>query len=200
MPDSTWILIDNYDSFTHILHHYLVQTGHQCRIFRNDEVTVDELKKMNPSGLILSPGPGTPDDAGITLEAIKYFHKDVPILGVCLGHQALGIHFGARLRRADYPMHGKISVIKHEDHSLFDEVPLHFNAMRYHSLIIEQLEHTGLYSIAHATDDQAIMAVAHKEYPCIGIQFHPESVGTDFGKKIIENWVRLYAEKGKIKS
>lgn len=186
-----WVLIDNYDSFTWILQHYLLQTGNECTVFRNDEITVGQLEQLNPERLIISPGPETPLQAGITMQAIQRFCAHIPILGVCLGHQALGMHFGAQLRHAGYPMHGKVSGITHNGHPLFAGIPQRYNVMRYHSLVISNLEGTGLNAIAQ-TDDGTIMAVAHTHLPCIGVQFHPESVGTERGLKLLQNWSAMY--------
>lgn len=187
-----WILIDNYDSFTHILHHYLLQTGNECVIYRNDELTIDELKAKNPERIIISPGPETPVQAGICMEVIQEFHNKIPILGVCLGHQAIGMFFGAELTKAPYPMHGKTSMVHHEGHPLFKDIEEHFSVMRYHSLVLKETEGTQLQNIAQASDDQSIMAIAHDTYPCIGIQFHPESIGTETGLQILQNWATLY--------
>lgn len=187
-----WILIDNYDSFSHILHHYLLQTGNECVIYRNDELTITELNALNPTRIIISPGPETPLQAGISMDVIKEFHNSIPILGVCLGHQAIGMHFGAELTKAQYPMHGKTSGVNHYGHSLFKGIDDTFTVMRYHSLILQELEGTELEAIAHAKDDGSIMAIAHKHYPCVGIQFHPESIGTDTGAQILQNWASLY--------
>lgn len=190
-----WILLDNYDSFTYILHHYLLQTrppGTECKVYRNDELTVEQLASLNPDRLIISPGPETPLQAGITMDAIKYFHDKIPILGVCLGHQALGMHFGAQLVQIPYPMHGKTSDVFHNNHALFNNVPSPCTVMRYHSLAIEGLENTGLKVLASSDDDNAVMAVAHEHYPCIGIQFHPESIGTGDGMRMLRNWANLY--------
>lgn len=185
------ILIDNYDSFTYILHHYLQQVGLDCRVCKNDEITVDELAALKPHGIIISPGPETPVQAGISMEVIKRFHQHTPILGVCLGHQALGMFFGAQLAHAPYPMHGKVSEVKHNGHSLFSGVPSPFPVMRYHSLVIEQLQGSGLTATAH-TEDGIVMAMAHQTYPCIGVQFHPESVGTPHGLQLLQNWKNMY--------
>jgi len=185
-----WALIDNYDSFTYILHHYLLQTGHECRVFRNNEVTADELKQLSPERIIISPGPETPLQAGITMQVIDQFHKTTPILGVCLGHQALGMYFGAQLVHIPYPMHGKVSLSTHAGHPLFAGIPSPFPAMRYHSLAVTGFESTGLQVLAH-TDDGTIMALAHEHYPCIGVQFHPESVGTEHGMQLLRNWAGL---------
>lgn len=183
------VLIDNYDSFTYILHHYLLQAGMECAVFKNDEITVDELAAMRPQSIILSPGPETPLQAGITMAVIDRFHKQVPILGVCLGHQALGMYFGAQLVHAQ-PMHGKTSTISHTGHALFAGIPSSYNVMRYHSLAVNEFSGTGLQTLA-ATSDGVIMALCHDVYPCMGVQFHPESVGTEYGLELIRNWHEL---------
>lgn len=187
-----WVLIDNYDSFTHILHHYLLQTGHECRVYRNDALSLQQLKDLSPSRLIISPGPETPLQAGISMEALDYFHDKIPVLGVCLGHQAIGMYFGAALQRAPYPMHGKTSLLTHNKHPLFASLPAPFEVMRYHSLVLEPSLPDALKVLATATDDGTIQAIAHKEYPCIGVQFHPESVGTPGGQQLLNNWAALY--------
>jgi anthranilate synthase/aminodeoxychorismate synthase-like glutamine amidotransferase len=181
-----WVLIDNYDSFTHILQHYLLQTGNDCKIYRNDEITLPQLAALKPERIIISPGPETPLQAGICMDVIDHFHKTIPILGVCLGHQALGMYFGAKLVKVR-PMHGKTSWVTHDNHFIFSGIPSPFTVMRYHSLAIENLENTGLSPLAYS-DDGVLMALAHKEYPCIGIQFHPESVGTEYGLQLLKNW------------
>lgn len=185
-----WALIDNYDSFTYILQHYLLQCGHECVVYRNDEISLEHLISLAPERLIISPGPETPLQAGITMAAIDYFHKHIPILGVCLGHQALGMYFGAQLVHTNYPMHGKTSEITHRGHALFSGIPSPFTAMRYHSLVVDNFDSTSLEAIAH-TDDGTIMALAHKQYPCIGMQFHPESVGTEYGLQLLKNWANI---------
>lgn len=184
-----WVLIDNYDSFTHILWHYLLRTGNECQVYRNDEITTDELAALNPERIILSPGPETPLQAGITMDVIDRFHRTLPILGVCLGHQALGMYFGAKLQHV-HPMHGKTSSVTHSGHPVFSNIPSPFTVMRYHSLAVTGFETTGLTSIAN-TDDGTIMALAHKEYPCLGVQFHPESIGTEYGMQLLQNWANL---------
>ena len=185
-----WALIDNYDSFTYILLHYLLQCGHECVVYRNDEISLEQLISLAPERLIISPGPETPLQAGITMAAIDHFHKRIPILGVCLGHQALGMYFGARLVHTAYPMHGKTSAITHTGHSLFSGIPSPFTAMRYHSLAVADFSNPSLEAIAH-TEDGTIMALAHKQYPCIGVQFHPESVGTEHGLQLLKNWSEI---------
>lgn len=185
-----WVLIDNYDSFTYILQHYLLQCGHECVVYRNDELSVEQLTALAPERLIISPGPETPLQAGITTAAIDHFHKRIPILGVCLGHQALGMYFGADLVHIPYPMHGKTSEVAHTGHALFKGIPSPFTVMRYHSLAVDNFKDPSLEAIAH-TADGTIMALAHKEYPCIGVQFHPESVGTEHGLQLLKNWSEL---------
>jgi anthranilate synthase/aminodeoxychorismate synthase-like glutamine amidotransferase len=186
-----WILIDNYDSFTHILHHYLLQAGGDCIVYRNDEITVEELEALNPERIILSPGPETPLQAGITMEVIRRCHTRLPILGICLGHQALGMHFGAELVHAPEPVHGKVHAVHHNGESILNGIPQPFNAMRYHSLSITGLDGTGLVPLA-ATEDGVNMALRHEHYPCVGLQFHPESIGTPEGLQILQNWAQMY--------
>lgn len=185
-----WVLIDNYDSFTHILHHYLLLAGGECAVYKNDELTVQELEALHPSRIIISPGPETPLQAGITMEAIARFHDRIPVLGVCLGHQALGMFFGAQLIHAPEPVHGKIHPVHHRGKSILKDLPQPFDAMRYHSLSITGLEGTGLRPIAE-TEDGVNMAVVHERYPCIGLQFHPESIGTPDGLQMLRNWAEM---------
>ncbi len=185
-----WVLIDNYDSFTYILHDYLLQTGNECTVYRNDEITVQQLADLNPERIIISPGPETPLQAGITMSVVDHFHKSTPILGVCLGHQALGMYFGAQLVHTPYPMHGKTSELTHTHHPLFKGIPSPFTAMRYHSLAVNDFDNIQLEILAR-TEDRTIMALRHKHYPCIGVQFHPESVGTEYGLQLLKNWAAL---------
>jgi anthranilate synthase/aminodeoxychorismate synthase-like glutamine amidotransferase len=185
-----WALIDNYDSFTWILQHYLLQTGHECTVYRNDKITLPQLIALNPERIIISPGPETPLQAGITMDVIAHFHKTTPILGVCLGHQALGMYFGAKLVHTPYPMHGKTSEVTHNNHPLFNDIPSPFTVMRYHSLAVKDFTDTCLDILAQ-TADGIIMALAHRQYPCTGVQFHPESVGTEFGLQLLKNWAEL---------
>jgi len=186
-----YLLIDNYDSFTYILQDYLLQLGEDCSVYKNDELTIEEIKQLNPSRIILSPGPETPLQAGITMEVIDAFHKTIPILGICLGHQALGMYFGAKLVYAPYPMHGKTSLINHASHPLFANIVSPTEVMRYHSLVIEELP-PSLKATATSINDACIMAIVHNHYPCVGIQFHPESIGTGEGLQILRNWQKMY--------
>lgn len=185
-----WVLIDNYDSFTFILHHYLLQLcpkGVDCIVIRNDEITVAELQQLNPTRIIISPGPETPLQAGVCMDVIAHFYKRIPILGICLGHQALGMFYGASLTKLPYPVHGKTSEINHSNHKAFHGISNPFTAMRYHSLALENVAENNMEIIARSNDDDTIMAIVHKQYPSIGIQFHPESVGTEIGRKLLQN-------------
>lgn len=185
-----WLLLDNHDSFTHILWHYLLAVEPDTRVIKNDEVTVEELAALKPDRLIISPGPETPREAGITMDAVAHFSERIPVLGVCLGHQALGLHFGARLVRAPAPVHGHTSVLSHAEHPLFSAAAS--VVMRYHSLTLEGLQGTGLRAIAHAQDDGTVQAIEHETLPLIGVQFHPESIGTEGGAAMISSWAQMY--------
>lgn len=185
-----WVLIDNYDSFSHILYDYLLQTGNACRLLRNDELSISELAALQPSRLIISPGPETPVQAGISLEAIQHFYQKIPVLGICLGHQAIGMLFGGELRHNPAPMHGKVSPVQHANHPVFEGITNPFPAMRYHSLCIELKADSPLQPLAHTTDDGVLMALAHREYPMLGLQFHPESIGTPDGLRLLQNWAK----------
>jgi anthranilate synthase/aminodeoxychorismate synthase-like glutamine amidotransferase len=189
-----WVMIDNYDSFTYILLHYIQSFGINCVVFRNDEITLSQLIDFAPKVVVISPGPATPRQSGITMDVIAHFFDKIPVLGVCLGHQALGLFFGATLVKAPYPMHGKTSTVVRTEHPLFKGVPNKFKVMRYHSLILENIAGTPLLNIAQTTDTKINMAIAHPNLPIAGIQFHPESVGTEYGLRIIENWVQIVSE------
>jgi len=186
------LVIDNYDSFTYNLVQYLGELGADCAVYRNDQITPHEAAKLNPSQIIISPGPGTPDDAGVSKDIIRHFAGKVPILGVCLGHQAIGEVFGAKVVRAPYLMHGKVSEIIYElDEPFFSDMENPFTATRYHSLVIDRdsIEGTSLKIIAK-TSDGVVMAVRHKDYPdLLGIQFHPESILTSLGKQMLSNFL-----------
>ncbi len=188
------LVIDNYDSFTYNLVQYLGELGAECKIFRNDAVKIEEIEKLSPSHIIISPGPGTPDESGISLDVIKNFASKIPILGVCLGHQAIGQVFGSKIVRAPYLMHGKVSEIIHDtDELIFAGIDNPFTATRYHSLIVdrESLKETPLKIIAR-TGDNLVMAIKHKDFKTlIGIQFHPESILTKSGMKLLSNFLSL---------
>ena len=185
-----WILLDNRDSFTHILRHSLLLAGApDCTVLDSHRVSLEELIGLAPERLIISPGPQTPAEAGITLAAIAHFSTRIPILGICLGHQALGLHFGAQLIKAPQPMHGFRSSLQCGAHPLFAGTGGQMEVMRYHSLALELPADSPLKVIARATDDGSIQAIAHRELPSVGVQFHPESVGTEGGIRILRNWI-----------
>jgi anthranilate synthase/aminodeoxychorismate synthase-like glutamine amidotransferase len=186
------LVIDNYDSFTYNLVQYLGELGAEIRVKRNDEITVGEIEAMKPARLLISPGPGRPEDAGITMDVIKRFGAQTPILGVCLGHQAIGMAYGGVVCRASAPMHGKTSTVVHDGKGVFAGVTDPFQAGRYHSLIIAADSVPADLEIAARTrEDGTIMAVRHKKYAVHGVQFHPESVLTDEGRRILQNFLEL---------
>jgi len=185
------LVIDNYDSFTYNLVQLVGKFETNILVKRNDELSAKEIEKMNPDKIIVSPGPGRPEDSNISLVAIQTFGKIIPVLGVCLGHQAIGISFGANVIKAKQLMHGKTSLIQHDNKTLFKNVPQHFEATRYHSLIIEKKSLPTSLEITAQTDEGVIMGVRHKKFPIEGIQFHPESILTIEGKTIIKNWLSL---------
>ncbi len=182
------VVIDNYDSFTYNLVQYLGELGAEIRVFRNDQVTLDEIRELKPSHIVISPGPGRPADGGISNEVIKEFHQTVPILGVCLGHQCIGHVFGGTVSRAPRLMHGKTSAIYHNGSSLYAGLPNPFEAGRYHSLIVQDPLPAELEATAF-TDAGEMMGLKHKRYPLFGVQFHPESILTPEGKKLLENFL-----------
>jgi anthranilate synthase/aminodeoxychorismate synthase-like glutamine amidotransferase len=184
------LLLDNYDSFTYNLFDYLKQLHDEVVVYRNDAISIDEIKQLQPNAIVISPGPKTPEEAGITMQVIQHFHTTIPILGICLGHQAIGIFFGAKLAKLSYPMHGKTSKISYNDDAIFENIENPFEAMRYHSLYLKNLENTPLKIIAN-TNDNTVMAIKHQLLPIYGLQFHPESILTEEGLKILENWVNI---------
>lgn len=185
------LLIDNYDSFTYNLYQYLGELGEDVLVVRNDKITIDDIIGFNPDAIVLSPGPGRPENAGICLDIIKAFFQRVPILGICLGHQAIGHAFGATIDRAKEIKHGKVSKLKHTGSSLFQYMPQPIDVMRYHSLVIVSGTLPGSFKVlARSLEDNEIMAIRHEQYPIFGLQFHPESIGTSLGKKIIENFLK----------
>lgn len=187
------VLIDNYDSFTYNLVQYFGEQVDDIRVFRNDAIGVDDVRALKPDYIVVSPGPCTPSEAGISVELIQGLGADFPILGVCLGHQSIGAAYGGNIVRADRIMHGKVSLMHHTGHPLFDQVPSPFEATRYHSLIIERSSCPACLDIIAETAEGEIMAVAHHEHPVWGLQFHPESILTGCGKQIIRNFLALGA-------
>ena len=186
------IMIDNYDSFTYNLVQYLEELSASVRVFRNDMVSIQEIENLKPDGIVISPGPGRPESAGISVEIINYFTGKIKILGVCLGHQAIGIAFGGKVISAKKLMHGKTSMIEADGLSIYKSISSPFQAMRYHSLAIaEESLPECLKITAKTIDDQEIMGVRHKKYKTEGIQFHPESIMTPIGKRILRNFINL---------
>lgn len=185
------LIIDNYDSFTHNLVQLIGGFKHKLVVKRNDEITIDEITQLKPDKILISPGPGKPEDSNISITAIKELGKDIPILGVCLGHQAIGVAFGGKVIKASALMHGKISEVKHDAKTIFKNVKQPFIATRYHSLIVEKKSLPKSLSISAETENGIIMGIRHKIFPLEGIQFHPESILTTEGKKIIKNWLSL---------
>ena len=183
------LLVDNYDSFTYNLYQYLGELGARTRVVRHDEITVDEALEMAPDRIVISPGPGTPDDAGISLDLIRRAAGRVPLLGVCLGHQALGQAFGGRVVRAPKLMHGKTSEIHHDGRTVFTGLPKPFTATRYHSLVVARETVPAALEISAWTDDGVVMGLRHKEHPLEGVQFHPESILTAAGKDLLRNFL-----------
>jgi len=184
------LLIDNYDSFTFNLAHRLGELGAEVKVVRNDRLTLDDITAMRPERLVISPGPGRPEGAGVTVEALRRFAGTMPILGVCLGHQALAVAFGGRVDRAPTPLHGKTSRVTHDGTHLFAGLPLPFEAGRYHSLVIApDAVPTGFRVTATAENDRTIMGVRHETQPTFGVQFHPESVLTDVGHHLLKNFL-----------
>jgi anthranilate synthase/aminodeoxychorismate synthase-like glutamine amidotransferase len=185
------LVIDNYDSFTYNLVQYLGELGDQIVVRRNDETTVAEIEALRPARILISPGPGRPENAGITPDLIRHFSGRLPILGVCLGHQAIGQVFGGRVVRASKVVHGKASEIRHDGKSIFSEIPATFEAGRYHSLIVERESLPDCLEVSAETSDGIIMGLRHRELKTEGVQFHPESILTPVGKQILGNFLKL---------
>ena len=185
------LMIDNYDSFTYNLVQYLGILGADVKVRRNDQVTLEEIETMAPERLVISPGPGIPQTSGIIVPLIQRFYQQVPILGVCLGHQAVAVALGGKVVRAGRLMHGKVSEIHHDGQGVFRDVPNPFTATRYHSLAVEEESLPSSLEITARAEDGEIMGVRHKDYPVHGIQFHPESILTEEGMRILENFLNL---------
>ncbi len=185
------LVLDNYDSFTYNLVQYLGELGATMHVARNDALTVDDVEGLAPEGIVISPGPGNPDAAGISLELIRRFHTRVPILGVCLGHQAIGQAFGGTVARARKQMHGKTSTISHDGRGVFRGLPAGFEATRYHSLVVLEAGVPAALEISARAEDGEIMGLRHRQYPVEGVQFHPESILTGQGKALLGNFLEL---------
>jgi para-aminobenzoate synthetase component 2 len=189
------LVVDNYDSFVYNLVQYLQQLGAKTTVVRNDEIKPEFAKEFD--GVLISPGPGTPEDAGISVELIKYCAKEtIPLLGVCLGHQAIAVAFGAKVSQAPELLHGKTSVVKHDGKSLLAKIPTPFTATRYHSLAIERDSIPNELEVTGETDSGVVMSVQHKKLPICGVQFHPESVLTEHGYQMLANWLEICGDKG----
>ena len=185
------LMIDNYDSFTYNLVQYFGELGADLKVYRNDALTLQEIHRMRPEKIVISPGPGGPKDAGISVDVIREFAGKTPILGVCLGHQSIGYAYGGKITRAKKLMHGKTSMIRHNGKELFKGIENPFEATRYHSLVIERKTLPSCLEVTAWTSDQEIMGVRHKEQPVWGVQFHPESILTKAGKDILKNFLKL---------
>jgi anthranilate synthase/aminodeoxychorismate synthase-like glutamine amidotransferase len=185
------LVIDNYDSFTYNLVQELGEMGAGLYVVRNDQITVTEIRAMQPSHIVISPGPGDPDDGGVSLEVIRQLGATTPLLGVCLGHQCIGQAYGGVVKRAPRLMHGKTSMIYHKGDPLFADVPSPFEATRYHSLIVEEATLPDVLTVTAMTEEGEIMALRHREYPVVGVQFHPESILTKFGPCILQNFLEM---------
>ncbi|MGA3243549.1 MAG: aminodeoxychorismate/anthranilate synthase component II [Bacteroidota bacterium] len=185
------LVIDNYDSFTYNLVQYVGEMGAELTVARNDRITIQEIRDLNPQRIILSPGPCTPSEAGVSISVVRELHKEFPILGVCLGHQAIGEALGGRVVKAGEIFHGKTSSILHTGKEIFSHIPSPFTATRYHSLIVEKDSLPMCLEVTAWTDDGVIMGLRHREYPTFGVQFHPESIATEHGKQILKNFLFL---------
>lgn len=190
------LLIDNYDSFTYNLYQYLGELGEEIIVKRNDEVSISEIEKINPEAIVISPGPGRPEEAGNCVKLIQQLHTSFPILGICLGHQAIGYSFGATITKAERIMHGKVSKVVHNDKGIFQSLPQNLEVMRYHSLVIKKDTLPAQFEvIATSTDDNEIMAIKHRDHPLFGMQFHPESIGTETGSQLLKQFLREMREE-----
>jgi len=185
------LMIDNYDSFTYNLVQYLGELGEDIRVFRNDKISIKEIEDLRPDRIVISPGPCTPKEAGISVEAVRHFAGKLPILGVCLGHQSIGAAFGGEIIRAPKLMHGKTSLIYHDGKTIFENLPVPFEATRYHSLLIRKESIPDCLEISAWTDSGEIMGARHKEFVIEGVQFHPESILTVAGKDLLRNFLKL---------
>ena len=191
------LMIDNYDSFTYNLVHYLAELGEEVVVHRNDKLELEDIGKLNPDMLVVSPGPCTPKEAGISVEAIKEFAGRMPILGVCLGHQSVAYAYGGKIVRADRLLHGKTSEIYHDGKGIYKDIPDPFEATRYHSLIVNKESLPEIFEITAWTDEGEIMGIRHKEHMIEGVQFHPESILTKHGKDLLNNFISIAKKKSR---
>ena len=191
------LLIDNYDSFTYNLFQYLSELGEEVMVVRNDKMSLDEMEKLSPQRIVISPGPGTPEQAGISNEVIRHFGPRLPILGVCLGHQCIGYCYGGRVDRAGEIKHGKSSLIYHDGKALFSGLPNPFPAIRYHSLAVMRDSLPDCLEISAWTENGLIMGLRHRQFPVDGVQFHPESIMTEVGKDLLKNFLQMLYTRGK---
>jgi anthranilate synthase/aminodeoxychorismate synthase-like glutamine amidotransferase len=183
------VMIDNYDSFTYNLVQYMAELGADVQVYRNDKTTVNVLRALNPSGIVISPGPGRPEDAGISMDTIQAFSGKIPVLGVCLGHQAIAMVFGGEVVSARTLMHGKTSEVTCDGKAVYQKIRSPFKAMRYHSLAVNRNTLPGVFEISSESDDGEIMGIRHREHPTEGVQFHPESIMTTVGKRMLRNFL-----------
>jgi len=190
------LVIDNYDSFTFNLVQYLGEMGQDLKVYRNDEISIAEIRALDPDRIVISPGPGRPEASGIIIPVIRAFAGRIPILGVCLGHQAVGAAFGGRIVTAPTIMHGKTSDVYHDGRTIFRNLPTPFRATRYHSLVVDPASFPVSLEVTAQTDDGVIMGLRHREFPVEGVQFHPESILTGIGKELLSNFVSLHRGKG----
>ena len=185
------LILDNYDSFTYNIYQIVAEQNENTTVYRNNEITIEKIYDLNPEKIIISPGPSHPKNSGICRDVVDEFGTKIPILGVCLGHQVIGYTYGSTIEKAPAIFHGKTSLVEHNNHTLFNEVPSPFNAMRYHSLIITEESLNDDFEKIAWTKDGLIMGISHKELKLYGIQFHPESIGTDFGEQILLNFLSM---------
>jgi anthranilate synthase component 2 len=185
------LLLDNYDSFTYNLYQYLSESGAEVKVVRNDKICIQDIEEMKPERIVISPGPSTPLNAGVSNAVIRHFTGRLPLLGVCLGHQCMGHVFGGRIQQAGHIMHGKSSAVYHDGLGVFEGIPNPFSAIRYHSLVVDSENFPACLMVTARTDDGTIMGLRHRYFPVEGVQFHPESFMTEYGRQLLENFLRI---------